>query len=210
MKVERFMVGPLMTNCYLVTCETGGASVLVDPGGVSIELENALGKTNLSAIVLTHGHFDHIAGLNTLLRNTDVPVLIHPSDTPMLSDPYLNGSFMGETEIILDIAAGTLAHGDSVTCGDSALVVVHTPGHSEGSISLFFENEFVISGDTLFRLSVGRWDLPGGNYSRLMESITTVYLQLPDSMALYPGHGEPSMIGYEKQFNQFLENVNHA
>ena len=205
MKVERYMVGPLMTNCYLVTCEASGASVLVDPGGFSMELEDALAGTNLTAVVLTHGHFDHIGGLNSILSKITVPVLIHPSDAPMLNDPFLNGSFMIGTEIIIGVETGALAHGDSVKFGDSALTVVYSPGHSEGSVSLISDGKFVISGDTLFRLSIGRWDLPGGNYSRLMESINTIYRPLPDSMTLYPGHGDPSTLGYEKQYNQFLE-----
>jgi len=199
------MVGPLMTNCYLVTCKTGKASVLIDPGGFSRELDEALDGTNLIAVVLTHGHFDHIGGLNVLLRKTTVPVLIHPADVPMLKDPFLNGSFMIGTEIISGVETSPLNHGDSVPFGDSVLTVVYSPGHSEGSVSLVSEGNFIISGDTLFRLSIGRWDLPGGNYSRLMETINTIFRPLPDSMILYPGHGEPSSIGYEKRYNQFLE-----
>ena len=211
MNVALYTVGPLMTNCYLITCKAKGTSVLVDPGGISVKLEQALEGTNLTAIVLTHGHFDHTAGLVPLLRKVvDVPVMIHSFDAPMLTDPFLNGSFMLGTDIIPDtkrenILIKHLVHGDSVWCGDSSLSVVHTPGHSPGSISLIAENEFVLSGDTLFHLSVGRWDLPGGNYYELKESIDKVYRCLPDSMALYPGHGEPSTIGYEKRYNQFLE-----
>ena len=204
MKIKRFEVGPLMTNCYLVSCETTGESVLVDPGGLSSELKASLHNTRLHAVLLTHGHFDHIAGLNDVVEMTGAPVYIHELDAPMLTNPTLNGSYMIGADITTIQATSMFSHDETIQWGESSLKVLHTPGHSEGSVSFVGGDEFVISGDTLFRLSVGRWDLAGGDYHTLMESIRLSYLPLPDTMDMYPGHGEPSTIGFEKQHNQFI------
>ncbi|MFC1606351.1 MBL fold metallo-hydrolase [Candidatus Latescibacterota bacterium] len=204
MKVQRYMVGQLMTNSYLVVCETTGESILIDPGGYSPELDNAIDKTTLTTVVLTHGHFDHIAGLGSVLEHCKVPVLIHELDAPMLTDPNLNGSFMIGTEISTAEATSFLSHGDTIQCGESMLEVAHTPGHSPGGISLIANGSFVLSGDTLFMMSVGRWDLAGGDFKTLMQSIRATYIDLPDKMELYPGHGESSTMGFEKLNNQFI------
>ena len=205
MKVELFTVGPLGTNCYLVTCEKTNQSVIVDPGGISEKLIEAVKKTDLSSILLTHGHFDHIQGVGEIAEITGAPVMIHQLDSYMLTDPVHNGSFMIGAEIKAPEASQFLCGGDEVTFGESSLKVVHTPGHTEGGISFVDDNNFIIGGDTLFRLSVGRWDLPGGDYETLVETLRSTFLPLPGSMELYPGHGDISTIGFEKTHNQFLK-----
>ena len=206
MKIERFEVGPLLTNCYLAVCEKTGESVLVDPGGTSKKLEESIKNTQLKAILLTHGHFDHIGGLNEILEFSEAPVLIHKLDAPMLTNPLQNASYMMGTEYRTVEASKLLEHGDTVTCGESILNVLHTPGHTQGSVSFAVDDEFVIAGDTLFKLSAGRWDLPGGDYTALMESIRKTFVPMPDTMKVYPGHGESTTIGYEKKNNPFMVN----
>ncbi|MCE5249865.1 MBL fold metallo-hydrolase [bacterium] len=210
MHVDRFIVGPLETNCYLIRCGKTGESVLVDPGGISSELIASVRGTKLSAVILTHGHFDHIGGLKKIVELTGAPVLIHELDAPMLLDPFENGSFMIGVQVKTVEASSLIADGDTVPCGSSSLRVFHTPGHTEGSVSFAADGEFIISGDTLFRLSVGRWDLPGGSHSQLMESLRTVYSPLPDPIAVFPGHGESTTMGYEKRYNQFMADFDNA
>ena len=204
MKIERFEVGPLLTNCYLAVCEKTGESVLVDPGGTSKGLEESIKNTRLQAILLTHGHFDHIGGLNEILEFSEAPVLIHKLDAPMLTDPMQNASYMMGNQYRTVEASKFLEHGGTINCGESILNVLHTPGHTRGGVSFAVDDEFVISGDTLFKLSVGRWDLPGGDYNALLESIRNTFVPMPDTMKVYPGHGEPTTIGYERCYNQFM------
>ncbi|MBA7576085.1 hypothetical protein ES708_17922 [subsurface metagenome] len=204
MKVARFPVGPLETNCYMVTCEKTNYSVVVDPGGISQSLLDAIDNTHISAVLLTHGHFDHISGVEKVVEITGAPIKIHPLDAHMLKEPHANGSAMIGANIIAPEATDFLADGDKVQFGKSLLTVAYTPGHSQGGVSFIAENDFVLAGDTLFRMSVGRWDLPGGNYKTLIDSLRTVFYNLPDNVAVYAGHGESSTIGFEKTHNQFL------
>jgi len=204
MTVEHFVVGPLATNCYLLKSETSGEAVVIDPGGVTGELMRALERVDLAAVILTHGHFDHIQGVEEIVAGTGAPVMIHELDASMLTDPVLNGSFMIGVDVKAPEASGFLAEGDEVSVGESMLRVLHTPGHTPGGISLVYRDRFVICGDTLFRLSVGRWDLPGGDYGTLVETLRSTFLALPDAMEVYPGHGEATTIGYERKYNQFM------
>lgn len=204
MKIERFEVGPLLTNCYLAVCEKTGESVLIDPGGTSKKLVESINSTQLQVILLTHGHFDHIGGLNDILEFSEVPVLIHKLDAPMLTDPRQNASLMMGTEYRTVEATKLLEHGDTITCGESILNVLHTPGHTRGGVSFSVDEDFVFAGDTLFKMSVGRWDLPGGDFTTLKESIRNTFVPMPDTMKVYPGHGDTTTIGYEKKSNPFM------
>lgn len=190
MKVERFMVGPLQTNSYLVICEKTDESVIIDPGDVSSELLEAIKRFPIKAILLTHGHFDHIGGVNAIANETGAPVLISSLDAPMLTDPDINGSYMMGVEIRVNEPSGFLLEGENISFGQSSLKVINTPGHTQGGVSFAADNEFIIAGDTLFRLSVGRWDLPGGDYANLVKTIKDVFSKMNESMIVYPGHGE--------------------
>jgi len=205
MDIKLYQVGPLATNCYLVTCETTGESVIVDPGGVSDELMNEIQGTSVRAVLLTHGHFDHIAGVNTIVGETGAGVYIHPLDAPMLTDPGLNGSFMIGEAIRANGRPEMLAAGGEFVLGASKLRILHTPGHTRGGVSFLSDSDFIIAGDTLFKMSVGRWDLPGGNYETLMNTIRHIFGELPETMHVLPGHGAMTTIGFEKRFNQFME-----
>ena len=207
MKVERFIVGQLETNCYLVSCDITGDSVIIDPGGISDELLSAVKKTEIRAILLTHGHFDHSAGVGELAEMTGVPVMIHPLDAPILNDPIHNGSYLTGIEIQVPESTVNLSVGENVKFGESSLTVVHTPGHTPGGVSFVDNSRFIIAGDTLFRMSIGRWDLPGGNYDTLIESLRNTFHCLPDEMEVFPGHGDLTTIGFEKMYNPFLSEL---
>ena len=204
MNVVRFTVGPLQTNCYLVTCDKTQQSVIIDPGGISDELTDAVNGSSITAILLTHGHFDHIEGVGVIAGMTGAPIKIHHSDSSMLTDPIMNGSFMFGTEIKAPEASESLSDGEEVTFGESSLKVVHTPGHTAGGVSFVDDNHFIVGGDTLFRLSVGRWDLPGGDYNTLLKTLRSMFHTMPDSMVVYPGHGPETTIDTERRGNPFL------
>jgi len=203
MKIERYSVGPLQTNCYHLICELTGESVIIDPGGVTNSLMSAIHRHPVKSIILTHGHFDHIAGLGSIIAETGATVMIHRGDLPMLTNPYLNCSATFAGDIIFDIEPQPLTPAEPVLFGGCSLRVLETPGHSPGGISLVGDG-VVLAGDTLFRLAVGRWDLPGDDFNTLMASIRKQLLPLPGETVVYPGHGEPTTIAYEEHHNDFI------
>ena len=204
MNVRQIPVGPLQTNCFIISCDHTSQAIIVDPGDISQILLDTINPLDIAGVYLTHGHFDHIGGVNRIISETGAPLFIHKNDSIMLSDPRANGAGMFGGDVLVEHPATYLKEGDNVEFGECALKVLHTPGHSKGSISFYAEGEFVIAGDTLFRMSVGRWDLPGGDYDTLMSSLRKAFLPMPDNTVVYPGHGEATTVGFERLHNQFL------
>jgi glyoxylase-like metal-dependent hydrolase (beta-lactamase superfamily II) len=207
MKHKNVVVGALETNCYLVYCETTRECAVVDPGADHEKIFLAIAEDELKPVVLvnTHGHVDHIGANRDVKEHFETPIAIHAADGPMLGKvQQLELSlFLGAKDS--PAADRLLKDGDTIKFGPaSALRVLHTPGHSPGSISLLGDG-FVLSGDTLFNEGVGRTDLPGGSRPQLVKSIREKLMTLPDETLVFPGHGPHTTIGHERENNPEFE-----
>ncbi|MGC8863572.1 MAG: MBL fold metallo-hydrolase [Armatimonadota bacterium] len=227
------VVGPLEVNCYILRDEATGKCAIIDPGGDCDRIVSAAGspgfrspaggeaeyevgptsssETGASAkvsgvdwILLTHGHFDHTYCAGDLATRFGVRVGIHEADVPLL------GQGLGVAEMFYDVSGcvpvtptDLLADGQTITLGESKIKVIHTPGHSPGGLS-FATEAGVFCGDALFAGSIGRTDFPGGSFERLIASIRSKLLTLPDSTPLYPGHGPATSVGTERKNNPYL------
>ena len=202
---EGFGVGQIAANCYIIGCEQTKEAAVVDPGGEGERIVKRLADLGLKCtkIIFTHGHADHIGGLQEVRDATGAEVLIHKLDAGMLTDPNQNLSMMLGQTFKFEPADRLLEEGDKIQVGEIAIKVMHTPGHSLGGISLEV-GDFLITGDTLFAGSVGRSDFPGGNYGILLNSIETKLLVYPDETKVFSGHGPVTTIGNEKAYNPFL------
>ena len=209
MALEIFLhreVGPLQCNCYVVGDPTTRKAVLIDPGGDADALIEDLAAANVEvvAIVATHAHFDHIVAAERVRAATGAPFHLHGGDRPLLDWFQESGRlFLG-----IDLGAPpevdvSPQEGDVLRAGEVELQILHTPGHSPGSISLV-AGDAVFSGDTLFAGSIGRSDLPGGDGRTLLNAIEEKLLVLGDDVKVYPGHGPPTTIEREKAYNPFL------
>lgn len=199
--LKRFVVGLLETNCYLVADALTKEACLIDPGSGPYPIKNFIKKEGLDLkfIINTHGHGDHI-GANAFFG---VPIFIHKLDKDFLKDPGRNMSRLFMTGIVSPWAEKLLEEGDILSLGGLELKVLHTPGHTPGSVSLVLDG-VVFTGDALFAGSIGRTDFEYGDQDQLIRSITQKLLTLEDDTVIYPGHGEPSTIGEEKKSNPFF------
>jgi glyoxylase-like metal-dependent hydrolase (beta-lactamase superfamily II) len=205
MIIERLVVGMLQSNCYVVGCEDTKAGIIIDPGGDAPSILNKVEQLGLSIkyIVNTHGHIDHIAANRPLKEATGAMIAIHQADAEWLTTDQ--GQFARMLGVLSPgpPADVLLEEGDDIVFGNDSLHVIHTPGHSSGSISLAADG-VVFCGDTLFAMGVGRVDLPGGDWETLIQSIKNRLLTMPDTTTVYTGHGPPTTIGREKSSNPWF------
>ncbi len=208
LRVEKLIVGPLQENCWLLSDPVSGGAVLVDPGEEAPRILKALAATGcaLRAVWLTHAHFDHLGALAGVLREHDVPVLMHPLDEPLYAMAVAAAARWG---IVLEAPpAGVtrpLAEGDSVSLGDYSFDVWHVPGHAPGHVA-FIGHGLCISGDLLFAGSIGRTDLPLCDPAAMRRSLERV-AGLPGNLRVLTGHGPDTTIGAELEGNPFLRGV---
>ena len=207
MRIKKFVIGMIGTNCYVVSNENTKECFIVDPAVCDKNVISYIETEGLSlkAILLTHGHFDHIMGLSDVMEDIKIPVYVEEADLPMMMD--------GESNLSSGYMRGGYQFADAVPVRDGQQLqiagfqfrVIHTPGHTPGGCCYYMEQEDVLfSGDTLFRTSVGRSDFPGGSASALVRSVKEKLLILPEETHVYPGHMEETTIGYEKRHNPFV------
>jgi len=203
--VEKLVVGLFDTNCYIVGSQSSGEGMIIDPGDKAKAILKKVEELGLDIklIVLTHGHIDHVGALKKIKEATGVEVAMHSDDAQSLGKQPL-GIVLGLFYPAPPSPDRLLEDGDSIDVGDLRFEVLHTPGHTPGGICLLGEG-VIFSGDTLFKYSVGRTDLPGGSYTKLMDSIQAKLMTLPDDTVVYPGHGPDTTIGGERKGNPFLQ-----
>ena len=219
MLLTGFPAGMLQCNCYILAARAGSDAIIVDPGQRAMgRIREILDENRLtpSAVLLTHGHVDHIWSAQKVADTYGCPVYIHPEDRFMLTDPIKGfgprlaqlafGVLFSEPKQVVELDRD----GDKLDLGGITVTVDHTPGHTRGSVVFRVSDgpaDLAFTGDTLFKQSVGRTDLPGGSGRDLLDSIVTKLLVLDDDTVVLPGHGEKSTIGFERRANPFLEGL---
>jgi glyoxylase-like metal-dependent hydrolase (beta-lactamase superfamily II) len=207
-QIFQLPLGPLQTNCYLLACEETRQAAVIDPSwnGRAIAQTAADHNITISHILLTHAHFDHVGGLAELKELVDAPIYIHPDAVAMLEQANLSARFF-QLEIPTPPPADEmLAEGQQLQIGNLTAHVLFTPGHAPGHVSFHLpEHKVLFDGDVLFQGSIGRTDLPGGNYKLLLQMIWEKLMVMPDETQVLSGHGPATTIGAERQHNPFLQ-----
>ena len=205
---EILPVGPLQCNCSVIGDETTHEAMVIDPGDDIEDIVGLIRKHNLKVkqIVITHAHIDHVGGAMKLRTLTSAPILLNQNDTALLKMLDVQATWIGMAapgDVKID---GELGHGEKLSAGSLSADVIHTPGHTEGSVCLYFASEkTLVAGDTLFAGSIGRTDLPGGSFEKIMRSLHQRVLALPDDTIVIPGHGPTTSIGEEREGNPYLQ-----
>ncbi len=204
---DQLETGPIMTNTYIVGDSEARQAAVVDPGGHVGAILSALQRHELECklIINTHAHFDHVGGNAELKKRTGAEIYIHPLEAPALKSLSRQGLLFGMRVEDSPPPDKLIGEGDKLPVGKLELLVLETPGHSPGSVSLVLEGEgLILVGDLVFQGSVGRTDLPGGSTETLVRSVHEKIFVYPDSTRLYPGHGPETTVGVERRTNPFL------
>jgi hydroxyacylglutathione hydrolase len=207
---EILPVGLLQCNCSIFGDEGTREAIFVDPGDELEKITAILDRHGLkvTAIVITHAHIDHVAGAAKLRAVTGAPVYMNEQDRELLDHLDVQADWIGVEPPPRPEVDQATADGSTLLLGQTDFQIMHTPGHTQGSLCLWIPGEnTVVAGDTLFRDSIGRTDLPGGDTRKILESIKTRLLELPESAVVIPGHGPRTTIGREKERNPFLQNL---
>lgn len=207
-EIMQLALGPLQTNCYIVGCEETMAAAVVDPSwdGKGIAATARERGYDITHILLTHSHFDHVGGLAELKAETGAPIYIHAEALPMLEQATMNAAFFNVRIPALPQPDEMLQEGQVITVGKLQLQVLFTPGHAPGHVCFYIADHHVLlDGDVLFQQGIGRTDLPGGDYELLMQNIREKVMVLPDETHVLSGHGPATTIERERQWNPFLQ-----
>lgn len=206
MIIERLVVGPIEANCYIVADEKTKEGLVIDPGDDAPNILKRIAQLGLTIkyIVLTHSHFDHVSATAAVKKATGAKLMIHKDDAVTLNDGIL-ARLAGFNSQKVPEPDALLKGWEDIAIGGLRFTVLHVPGHSPGCIALYGQ-DVVFTGDTLFESSIGRTDLPGGNYDQIIDSINSRLMALDDDIKVYPGHGDATTIGFERQSNPFLVN----
>ena len=205
MKIHRLILGPIEVNCYILIDEDKKA-IAIDPGAESKAILSLLAKegATLKEILLTHTHYDHIGAIPDLMKDKDITLRVFHEESNWLYNPEKNLSLLlGETMVFPPVDA-VFQDGETVGFGGMEMTVIHTPGHTPGSVCFYHREGILFSGDTLFAGSIGRTDFPGGNHYQLISSIRNRIFTLPGETVVYPGHGQSTKINKEMRENLFL------
>lgn len=203
MIIKTFIKPPIENNNYLLIDEQTKEAALIDCSSFDDEIISELKKQNakLKYVLLTHGHFDHISGLNDLPEG--IEVLMHQNDDNWVKEVNTYLPMIGMPSMEVPVINKYIKDGDVLKIGELEIKVIHTPGHTQGGVC-FYVDDVLFSGDTIFRESVGRCDLPGGNFDQIVESIEQKIFTLPEETIIYSGHGRSSTVGWEKEHNRFM------
>jgi glyoxylase-like metal-dependent hydrolase (beta-lactamase superfamily II) len=210
MTIESFAVGPLQCNCTLMGDEETGEAIVIDPGDEVERICKRLTELGLTLkqILVTHAHIDHVGGALQLKKLTGAPILLNENDLPLLKMMEMQAGWLGIPTPETAAPDANLADGLTVGLDRYPAQVIHTPGHTQGSVCLHFAPlNLLVAGDTLFAGSIGRTDLPGGNAGQILDSIANRLLALPDQTRVVTGHGPATTIGAERKANPYLQGI---
>ena len=201
MNIKTFIAGPIEANNYLLT--DNDEAVLIDCSEVKPEILKELDGKKLKYILLTHGHFDHVLGVNGMREKTGAKVLVNQNDIQRMEESAQIMQTFGVQGVETPKADEYINDGDTVKFGNTTIKAIATPGHTEGGMCYLIDGK-LFSGDTLFKDTVGRCDLPGGNFQKLSDSVKNKLFTMDENTVVYPGHGPETTIGYEKKYNEII------